>query len=192
MKKLLDVVLVIDIEATCWDGAVPEGQENEIIEIGICPFEVSTHTRGEKRSLLIRPERSVVSPFCTKLTTLTQEQVDGGISFAEACNILRTEYASKERVWASWGDYDRIIIEQQCLARKIEYPFNSRHLNLKTVFALLHALPREIGMMAALKMAQLTPEGTHHRGDDDAWNTAALLKTILQKIPSEEELSDED
>jgi len=35
---MLDQVLVIDIEATCWEGPPPEGLESEIIEIGICPL----------------------------------------------------------------------------------------------------------------------------------------------------------
>lgn len=28
----------------------------------------------------------------------------------------------------------------------------------------------------------LTLEGTHHRGDDDAWNIAALLAVLLKKL----------
>lgn len=34
---LYDKVIVIDIEATCWEkGQTPENQKREIIEIGIC------------------------------------------------------------------------------------------------------------------------------------------------------------
>ena len=32
MKKT-DKSIIIDLEATCWQGAVPQGQQNEIIEI---------------------------------------------------------------------------------------------------------------------------------------------------------------
>ena len=88
MSKKLDHVLVIDIEATCWDiGQQPKGEVSDVIEIGVCPVEVGTLTRLEKRSILIRPERSTVSPFCTQLTTLTQEQVDAGVTFADACKL---------------------------------------------------------------------------------------------------------
>src|SRR5215218_10147223 len=135
MAKRLDHVIVIDIESTCWDGGFPpKGQANDIIEIGICPLEVSTGRRLERRSILVKPERSTVSPFCTRLTTLTQEQVDGGIPFRQACAMLRETYLTKDRVWASYGDYDRRQFERQCQARAVGYPFGPGHLNVKILF----------------------------------------------------------
>lgn len=180
-KKLLDQLLVIDIEATCWRGAPPVGQENEIIEIGLVPLDLVTGQRLEKRSILVRPERSRVSEFCTELTTLTQEQVDTGIPFAEACALLREEYRSQERVWASYGDYDRDMFERQCQARGVVYPFGKRHLNIKTLFGLSYTRPREVGLGTALHTMHLPLEGTHHRGDDDAWNIAAILAELLRR-----------
>ncbi len=180
-KRRLDQILVIDIEATCWEKLPPVGQENEIIEIGLCTLDVATLQRLEKRSILVKPERSQVSPFCTQLTTLTQEQVDQGVSFASACTLLQEEFASGERVWASYGDYDRRIFERQCQERRITYPFGIRHINVKTLFALVYVLSREVGMASALEMTHLPLEGTHHRGGDDAWNIAALLGQLLAK-----------
>ena len=55
MSKKLDQILVIDLEATCWEGKAPEGMRSEIIEIGICPLELHTGRRLEKRSILVRP-----------------------------------------------------------------------------------------------------------------------------------------
>ena len=72
MAKKLDQILVIDIESTCWEETPPSGQENEIIEIGICPIDIATGERLEKESILVKPERSQVSEFCTNPTTLTQ------------------------------------------------------------------------------------------------------------------------
>src|SRR2546429_402632 len=83
--------------------------------------------------------------------------------------ILRQEYASKERVWASYGDYDRRVFERQCREFQVEYPFGVRHLNIKTLFALVHALPFEPELAEALGIMKLPLEGTHHRGGDDAW-----------------------
>lgn len=181
MAKLLDKILVIDVEATCWESKPPPGQESEIIEIGICVLDVRLGKRVDKRSILVRPERSRVSPFCTKLTTLTQEQVDTGITFREACRILKKEYMSKKRVWASYGDYDRRKFERECASKKISYPFGPTHINVKNLFALKYRLQREPGMAQALKEAGLSLEGVHHRGGDDAWNIANLLCQILWK-----------
>ena len=101
MTKLADTVLVVDIEATCWEGAIPPGQESEIIEIGLCLLDVATGERRDKTSLLVRPERSTVSPFCTELTTLTPADVAGGLAFREACALIKSRYAVKDRIWAS-------------------------------------------------------------------------------------------
>lgn len=179
MAKKLDQILVIDIEATCWEGSPPPGEENEIIEIGICTLDIAAAERLEKRSILVKPERSKVSKFCTKLNTLTQEQVDEGISFREACSILRQEYFSKERVWASYGDYDRRQFERQCQAQKVNYPFGVSHINVKNLFAVIHALPHEVGMNEALELLDIPLEGTHHRGVDDAWNIAGILSELV-------------
>lgn len=179
MAKKLDQIIVIDIESTCWQYAPPDGEESDIIEIGICPLDVSSGQRLEKESILVKPERSRVSEFCTQLTTLTQEQVEQGVSLAAACSILRKKYFSKERVWASYGDYDRRQFERQCQSLKISYPFGTKHLNVKSLFALIYALPEEVGMSQALELVNLPLEGTHHRGGDDAWNIAGILSKLL-------------
>jgi inhibitor of KinA sporulation pathway (predicted exonuclease) len=175
----LDQILVVDIEATCWEGAIPPEQESEIIEIGICPLDIASGQRLEKASILVKPEYSQVSEFCTQLTTLTQEQVTQGITFSEACSTLRKKYFSKERIWASYGDYDRSQFQRQCQSRSITYPFGNRHINVKSLLAIVYALPSEVGMVQALEFSNLPLEGTHHRGGDDAWNIAGVLSKLL-------------
>jgi len=183
MAKRLDHVIVIDIESTCWDGGMPpRGQTNDIIEVGICPLELSSGRRLEKRSILVRPERSKVSPFCTELTTLTQAQVDAGVAFKTVCKILEDEYHTPERLWASFGDYDRRQFEKQCRDEGVRYPFGPSHLNAKTLFAVARGLPSEVGLPQAMALLGLKLEGTHHRGHDDAWNIAAVLWETLKKM----------
>jgi inhibitor of KinA sporulation pathway (predicted exonuclease) len=182
MAKKLDLIIVIDVEATCWEGEPPEGQENEIIEIGICPLDAATGERQEKRGIIVKPEKSTVSDYCTTLTTLTQSDVEKGISFEQACAILKKDYRTKQRVWASYGDYDRRQFEKQCLARNIDYPFGPTHMNIKNLFALAHRLPGEVGMAGALRIMGMPLEGIHHRGEDDAWNIAGILSELLQRI----------
>jgi inhibitor of KinA sporulation pathway (predicted exonuclease) len=181
MARRLDKIVVVDVEATCWDGAPPPGEEAEIIEIGVCLLDVGTGAREAKRSILVRPERSRVGDACTRLTTLTQEQVEGGIPFAQACAALAADYGTRERAWASYGDYDRRQFERQCASRAVRYPFGVTHLNIKHLCALALRLPREIGMDEALRRLGLPLEGTHHRAHDDAWNIAAILARLLAR-----------
>src|SRR4051794_35326200 len=108
-------VNVVDVEATCWTGAPPRGETNEIIEIGVCVLDTTDWSRVQRRSILVRPRRSRVSAFCTELTSLTQEEVDTGLDFADACALVRDEFRGRFRTWASWGDYDRRQFERQCV-----------------------------------------------------------------------------
>lgn len=181
MHKKFDRVLVIDVEATCWEGKKPDNQQNEIIEIGICTIDIETAQPAEPESIIVKPENSVVSEFCTKLTTITQDMVDNGISFSHACDILKQKYLSKQRVWTSWGNYDKNQFEEQCKAYKVEYPFGSNHINLKTLFSVLRKLPHEVGMAKALELLNIPLKGTHHRGVDDAKNIADIFIELLLK-----------
>jgi inhibitor of KinA sporulation pathway (predicted exonuclease) len=181
LTRKYDQLIIVDIECTCWDGPPPSGQENEIIEIGVCRLRPSNWERYDKRSLIVKPERSTVSPFCTALTSLTQEQVDQGISFAAACAILEKDYKTRQRIWASYGDFDRQMFERQCAAQNVPYPFSATHLNIKSLYTLLRGLRHDVGMVQAMNLLELPLEGVHHRGDDDAWNTALVLAKILAR-----------
>lgn len=174
-------VVVVDIEATCWRGDPPPGEINEIIEVGVCLLDVQAHTPTAKRGILVKPTRSKVSPFCTRLTTLTQEQVEKGVSFAEACAILERDYHTRSRLWLSWGDYDRKMFRAQCAAFDVPYPFGEQHINLKALFSRTVKFKRELGLMRALRLLDLKPEGTPHRGVDDAYNTARVLVHLLRE-----------
>ena len=179
MVKRLDQIVVVDVEATCWEGEQTPEQESEIIEIGLCTVDVASGQRLEKRSIVVKPEHSTVSEFCARLTTLTQEQVEQGVSFGEACNILQSQYHTKQRVWASYGDYDRRMFERQCQSRSMEYPFGPTHINVKNLVAIAYGWKREVGLARALQRMGLRFEGIQHRGIDDAWNIAHILSRVL-------------
>jgi inhibitor of KinA sporulation pathway (predicted exonuclease) len=172
---------VVDVEATCWEGEPPPGEVHEIIEIGICVLDTENWQRLGKHSIIVRPARSRVSAFCTSLTSLTQEEVAQGVTFAEACEQLKAEFDSGSRPWASWGDYDRNQFERQCARDGVAYPFSDSHANVRVRFTKALGLARRPGMDAALKMAGLPLEGVHHRGGDDAWNIAALAIELARR-----------
>jgi len=182
MSKLLDQILVIDLEATCWEGQPPAGMTSEIIEIGLCVVDVAKLERIDKRCLLVKPVKSEISPFCTQLTTLTAADFDSAGTLADAARVLKQEFRGPERLWASWGDYDRVHLQRCCEDAGVRYPFGGRHLNVKTLFAAAHGLPKEIGLDAAYAQLGETLAGTHHRGVDDAWNIAGILCRLLGAI----------
>lgn len=185
-----DQIIVIDIESTCWEK-IPPGEMNEIIEIGVCPIDTKSGNVLEARSILVKPEHSTISEFCSKLTTLTQKDVDTGISFKDACSILVNEYKTDERVWASYGYYDVNQFEDQCERDHVKYPFSYSHINVKILFAVINSLKKQVGMKEALKILKIPLKGTHHRGRDDALNIAHILSRILfSKVINENVVSE--
>ncbi|MGB1286292.1 MAG: exonuclease domain-containing protein [Aggregatilineales bacterium] len=175
-------IVVVDIEATCWRDKYdrPEGSQREIIEIGICLYNVKTGDITHPQGILVKPTRSTVSDFCTELTTLTQQQVDTGGTFEAACQQLQDDYHSKSYLWASWGDFDRQMFETQCASFSVEYPFSTHHVNLKKLMAQIED-KRPMGMKRALNALGLDLIGTHHRGVDDSVNIARILHHLLEK-----------
>ncbi|MEH0419580.1 3'-5' exonuclease [Streptomyces sp. B21-083] len=169
------LVNVVDVEATCWTGPQPPGAVSEIIEVGLTLIDLAAGERLARHRILVRPVRSTVSEFCTELTGLTQYEVDQGVSFAEACQLLAAEHRAGTRPWVSWGDYDRHQFTRQCRATRTPYPFGRHHTNAKAVFTEAYGLRKRPGMAQALEIAGQRLEGRHHRGEDDAWNIAALV-----------------
>jgi inhibitor of KinA sporulation pathway (predicted exonuclease) len=172
---------VIDVEATCWDGPVPPGQSNEIIEIGLCVVDLDKRDRIERAAIMVKPQHSTVSAFCTQLTSLTSADLVDGLTFEQACALLVERYGARDHPWASWGDYDRKQFAAQCEAGGVPYPFGPIHINAKAVFGDSYALSRRPGMARALITAGLPLEGRHHRGVDDAWNIAALVLHLADR-----------
>lgn len=183
MSILRDQIVVVDLEATCWENRVPPPNErSEIIEVGVALVDATTFEISQPKSILVKPIASKVSPFCVELTTITQELVDTeGISFAEACAILEAEYDTPHRLWGSWGSFDKNMFQEQCTWMGVPYPFSKRHVNLKTLFATKDNQRNRIGMTKALDKLGLKLEGTHHRGGDDAYNIARILQSMLQR-----------
>lgn len=179
-----NIVNILDLEASCWqtNKEQPKNEISEIIEIGITEVDTKNLKTLKSESILVKPMSSKISKFCTELTTLTQEQVDGGLILSKACDKLKLRFKSDNRIWISWGDYDRKQFEKNCRDYDIRYPFGPRHLNLRNCFTLLYGLGEEPSMEDALKHINLPLVGTEHRGVDDSRNIAAIFIHILNRF----------
>ncbi|MCS4305116.1 3'-5' exonuclease [Chryseobacterium sp. BIGb0232] len=179
---LYDKITVIDIEATCWeDEKPPENQEREIIEIGICKLNLSDGSIEDKRSYFVKPYKSEVSEYCTKLTGITAEKLEKeGISFQEACSRIKNRYNSLVRTYSGYGGFDKEIIENQCRELGTRFPFSDTYIDLKILISLMKG-EKPKGLLKELQIRNLEFEGNNHSGADDAYNTAKLLYHVLRK-----------
>lgn len=177
-----DKLLVVDLEATCWETKEESAKNtSEIIEIGVVLLNLKTGQIEKSQGIIVKPAESKISPFCTKLTTLTQEQCDNeGVSFADAYDILIDEYDSANTPWTSYGDYDRKMFERQCARYSCQSPMSNSHINTKLLFSLASKDHRSVGMDRALKALNIPLVGTHHRGIDDALNITKIFQRIIK------------
>lgn len=173
----LSKILIVDLEATCWENEPPKGQQSEILEIGYALVNLDTGEVEKNAGIIIRPSKSTVSPFCTSLTTITPEMASKGVDIDIAIHRMTNHLGSlKKYPLVSWGDYD-VKMLRKTFPR--DYPFADRHLNLKLVWALVSGHPKEVGMETALKVENIPLDGTHHRGVDDARNIAKLALRVF-------------
>ena len=179
--KTTGKIIIVDLEATCWKGQIPDGEVNEIIEIGLSVLDTISGEILKNQGILIKPQYSKVSDFCTELTTITQELLDKeGILFEEAIEKLIGEYDPDLYTWASYGAYDLNMLQKQCKKFGVDYPMANDHINVKILFAETKGLAKPTGMNGALHILNIPLEGTHHRGIDDAKNIAKILNWCLK------------
>lgn len=187
----MSTIAVIDLESTCWKtGEKPEDEISEIIEIGFQIIDMADLRLLHGGGILVRPEHSTVSEFCTELTGHTQENLDKrGVSALAAFTTMRG-LGMHKMPWASWGNYDRNMIDSSVRAHDMQRrlgdpemlrPVSAKHLNVKTLYAWGANLEREVGMDVALRQLGMKLEGRHHNGADDAKNIARILCVLLRR-----------
>ena len=174
--------VVVDLEATCWErGGSPDRME--IIEIGSVLLESASGPVSREFDAFVRP---VVSPelsaFCTKLTSIRQEDVDRADPFPAVLSRFLEWIGPEPFTLCSWGAYDLNQFRKDCRRHGLELPSTfERHVNLKQAHARLRRV-KPMGMKRALEKEKIPLEGTHHRGLDDARNIAKLAEIILPEI----------
>ncbi|AZE95719.1 Inhibitor of the KinA pathway to sporulation, predicted exonuclease [Pseudomonas orientalis] len=174
--------LIIDLEATTDDGGWPV-TEMEVIEIG------ASLVNRQGRELdhfqrFVRPlRRPLLTPFCRKLTHITQANIDAAAPITEVWPLFERwlgQHQPRLEGWASWGDYDRVQLELEWQRHGLASALDQTpHVNLKQRFAKARRLDKPMGLNGALQLAGMQFVGQQHRALEDARNTARLLPLIL-------------
>jgi inhibitor of KinA sporulation pathway (predicted exonuclease) len=174
---------VIDVEATCYPNRTfPEGETQEIIEVGLAVIDVSKLVIVERGQIVIANRLSRVSAFCTQLTGWTEAQLqERGVEYAQACQTLMDSFDSRNRLWISQGGGDRRLFEKESRLLGCPYPFADDHLNMQHLVSLLTRRVRRIGLKKTMRLFGLEFEGRHHSGYDDAYNEARIVIEILKR-----------
>lgn len=168
--------IVFDLEATCWQPN-PDKNQMEIIEIGA----VKVNEQGkiiDEFCEIIKPEiHPQLSDFCTELTTITQDMVNMGISFPEAYDKFR-KWIGEDYYLCSWGYYDKKQLTMDCTYHNLPVDWLEQHISVKHQYSTMHGV-KKMGIKGALAREELTFEGVHHRGIDDAYNISKIFIKYL-------------
>jgi len=179
-----DKMVVVDLEATCWKGKPPEGEQSEITEIGVATLDLKRGNIVVMPDMFVRPVESTISPFCTELTSITADMVADAPTLEEVLASLKSTF--KDRVFGAWGEYDPNQINRETKRKGIKFRLPRTCVNLKSEFARYHGLSKETSVDGALKHLGLefmpppgVEEGTAHRGSHDAFNIARIIRKTM-------------
>ncbi len=176
-----DHFVVVDLEATCWEGKHPD--RNEIIEIGAVCYSIGEGVVDTFQTFVKPKLQPVLSEFCVHLTHITQDEVNAAPSFQEAFQRFHDWCDRVQPIAsASWGQYDLNQFKSDCRLHDIPC-WIENHINLKVLFSEITALGKS-GMKRALHHYEIPLGGTHHRGIDDAHNIARILDRMIADLKS--------
>jgi len=173
--------IIFDLEATCWRGRPPQGIQ-EIIEIGA--YRLNEYGEAEDRfSRFVKPiVNPLLSGFCKKLTSITQENVDHADTFdVVAEDFIDWIDISEDYMLCSWGKMDRTMLFNDCTLHDMETDWLDPFMNLKNQYYKFYDLKNPDSLNKALKREGLEFEGTKHRAIWDAFNLARVFKIHLDE-----------
>lgn len=169
--------IIFDLEATCEDRAIDSDYDNETIEIGA--VKVINGIIVGKFSWFVKPITTSVTEFCTKLTTITNEDLERASTFPKALNNFKAFAGDLEIL--SWGLYDKNQLKKDINRHKMDESYidwlNQKHRSLKHEHgkALNLNKGKGVGVQKALSIINEKFDGTAHRGIDDAINIAKIF-----------------
>lgn len=157
-------------------GRPPKGI-NEIIEIGA----VKLNGYGEvldSFERFVKPSANpILSNFCKKLTSISQEQVDQAFGFKSVIKdfIEWGGVYDDDYYLCSWGENDKLMLKNNCIWHKVDFDWTASHLNIKNQYHEIRKDDRHRGLKYVVDKEGFEFTGIHHRAISDAQNLAKVF-----------------
>jgi inhibitor of KinA sporulation pathway (predicted exonuclease) len=175
--------LYLDLEWTCWDAPPLPGMQQEIIEIGIVEMDLAKLDISQEASYFVRPRRWEISPKCTMLTGITDDDIRRATPLNDVLGVITKNFQPTNKPCCTWGD-DLLVIERTCSSAGLVSPFR-RPVDLSKVFQGAFVTKDQVSLSAAIQMLGLEFDGVPHGALPDARNTARLHAAILRRMRRE-------
>lgn len=168
--------ILFDLEATCWLGRPPVGN-NEVIEIGAYKVDGYGEVVGMFNEYIKPVLNPVLSGFCKKLTGIQQHNVDTAYKFDKVIEHFMDwfDYDSDEFYLISWGENDKQLLRQDCQLHSQPIEWLDYCINLKPSYQILTGMNKQIGLKKAIEREEIGFEGKQHRAINDAYNLTKLF-----------------
>lgn len=177
------LLFVLDFEANCKDDGILFPQE--IIEVPVMVYDTEKDQVVAKFHQYCTP-LVPITPFCTKLTGITQDMVDAGKPFVQVLADLERgvdglvkKYNNVECLFVTCGDWDlATALPKHCKFLGLPVPKIMRSwCNIKKVFREV-TQNRPKGMMGMLRDLDIAHVGRHHSGIDDVRNILEIARKL--------------
>lgn len=175
-------LLILDCKTALWENSkeTPAGQTNEITCIDIAVVDTAKNEIVDHEIIYVKPKKAKISAYCEKIFSLSQAKIDAdGVPFEQAYRRLRVHYMSRDRLWGSWGRYEKYSLDKQCKWSELENLFTTSHLDVQHLYALMIGLNNEsncITIEEALKHTDIRST------DNNAYNTASVYMRMAKGL----------
>ena len=174
--------IVLDLEATCWQGYTPDWRQ-EVIEIGA--FKVTSFGEAiDSFHLMVKPtEHPSLSAYCTELTGIAQQEVEHAPQFPQAKDRFMDWIALDidDFHLCSWGSKDALILKEECEYHHIDTDWLEEFKDIKHHYHRLKRLNYKQGLVKTLDKEGIPYEGELHRALSDAENLCRLFSKYIDE-----------
>ncbi|MDF0727391.1 3'-5' exonuclease KapD [Cytobacillus sp. S13-E01] len=170
--------LFIDFEFTMPENrANPYGFYPEIIEVGL--VSVTGQKICDTFSSYVKPVKfPILTDRCRSFLSISQDQVNGGISFKELVERLSEFDTSQSSTIITWGNMDMKVLRQNCMKANTPFPFAGKQRDLSMEYKRFFGDQNQTGLWKAVQDYGKEGTGKHHCALDDALTTYNIFKLV--------------
>lgn len=154
----------------------PPGGHNEVIEIGAFKLNEYGEILDSFGSFIKPTVNPRLSSFCTKLTSITQSQVDGASRFPKVIDRFQEWIdLDEDYLLCAWGRMDVVLLRNDHMLHKLEHDWLEHNTDLKQQYHRIRGINKYTGLKSTLKREGFEFEGMHHRAIADADNLCKIF-----------------
>lgn len=149
----------------------------EVIEIGAVKIDENQQIT-ERFDKLVKPQYSVIQPFISEMTHITNEMVADADHFARAMDEFLAWIGEDEVAIYSWSNSDWLQFQKECKlkgykSKKLESLYDN-WLDFQMMFGKMLGIEQAISLSNAVEGVGIGFQGVVHTALADAENTALL------------------